>query len=426
MGISLLHAVSVAAFGFSLLEPVLTISPVFNYGKDEVRGVNLGGWLVLEPWITPSLFENTGISTIVDEWTFCEYQDTNTARKALKKHWNTWITESDFIDIAAAGLNHVRIPIGYWAFNVKEDEPYIQGQADYLGKALRWATAHGLQVIVDLHGTSWEVPGSQNGFDNSGRRMPYPGWHTNHSNIVRSNEILYEMARLFGGNAAIIEPLNEPAGFYGKDVLQVVKQASIFWEDSYGAIRSIPGTNAVVLIHDAFQDLSYWKDFMVDKDKYDGVAMDTHIYQMFSPKEVARSDDEHIAAACQKESSLSSFHLLTIVGEWTAAPTDCAKYLNGKLIYVTGRGVGARYDGTYPSSTRVGDCGCKTGSMTSFSEEYKVFLRKYWEAQVITYKNWIHWTWKAESADDWSYQAGLVGGWIPRNATERLYPVICG
>jgi hypothetical protein len=39
-------------------------------------------------------------------------------------------------------------------------------------------------------------------------------------------------------------------------------------------------SNTVVLIHDAFQSLSYWDGFMVDG--YDGVAMDTHIYQMFS------------------------------------------------------------------------------------------------------------------------------------------------
>lgn len=31
----------------------------FNFGNDKVRGVNLGGWLVLEPWITPSVFEDT-------------------------------------------------------------------------------------------------------------------------------------------------------------------------------------------------------------------------------------------------------------------------------------------------------------------------------------------------------------------------------
>ena len=29
-----------------------------------------------------------------------------------------WITEADFADIAAAGLNHVRLPIGYWAWDI--------------------------------------------------------------------------------------------------------------------------------------------------------------------------------------------------------------------------------------------------------------------------------------------------------------------
>jgi len=31
----------------------------FNFGEEKIRGVNLGGWLVLEPWITPSVFEAT-------------------------------------------------------------------------------------------------------------------------------------------------------------------------------------------------------------------------------------------------------------------------------------------------------------------------------------------------------------------------------
>lgn len=28
-------------------------------GSAKIRGVNLGGWFVLEPWITPSIFEAT-------------------------------------------------------------------------------------------------------------------------------------------------------------------------------------------------------------------------------------------------------------------------------------------------------------------------------------------------------------------------------
>ena len=56
-----------------------------------------------QPWITPSIFDNTGDSRIVDEYTFGQYQDHNTAFNALKNHWDTWITESDFAAIAAAG-----------------------------------------------------------------------------------------------------------------------------------------------------------------------------------------------------------------------------------------------------------------------------------------------------------------------------------
>jgi aryl-phospho-beta-D-glucosidase BglC (GH1 family) len=56
-----------------------------------------------QPWITPSLFEDTGNTNIVDEWTFGQLQDATVAKAALVKHWDTWITEDDFKAIAAAG-----------------------------------------------------------------------------------------------------------------------------------------------------------------------------------------------------------------------------------------------------------------------------------------------------------------------------------
>jgi hypothetical protein len=40
-------------------------------------------------------------------------------------------------------------------------------------------------------------------------------------------------------------------------------------------------SNVVTLIHDAFQPLSYWTNFM-PRGKFVGVAIDTHIYQMFT------------------------------------------------------------------------------------------------------------------------------------------------
>ena len=44
--------------------------------NNQIRGVNLGGWMVLEPWITPSLFYQflggDETNTAMDHYSFCE------------------------------------------------------------------------------------------------------------------------------------------------------------------------------------------------------------------------------------------------------------------------------------------------------------------------------------------------------------------
>ncbi|EJD39940.1 glycoside hydrolase family 5 protein [Auricularia subglabra TFB-10046 SS5] len=399
------------------------ISPGFPYGKTKIRGVNLGGWLVLEPWITPSIFDNTNDTRVVDEYTYGQYVPRSTAQSVLNNHWNTFITEQDFIAIKNAGLNHVRLPIGYWAWDVSGGEPFVQGQLPFLAKAITWAQNQGLKIILDLHG----APGSQNGFDNSGRRGN-PTWQTNQSYINRTNAIIKKIALQYAGqtNAVpVIATLNEPAGFYSSQLLQVATQ---YWYDSYGNVRYPYGNstqgNTVLMIHDAFQALTHWNGFMGTSSGRQGVAMDTHYYQMFHDNMVAWSFAEHVSNACAQASRLGAFTTLwLVVGEWTTAGTDCAKYLNG-------RGVGARYDGTRPGSPRVGSCTGLTGATSGFSASYKTFLRQMFEAQTSTFEQngqgWIYWTWKTEITDEWSYSKGLAGGWIPQNPTTRQFPNICG
>lgn len=119
----------------------------FDYGSQKVRGVNIGGWLVLEPWITPSIFEKYQVP---DEYSLGQKLGDG-AKSVLQAHWASWIHESDFKAIAAAGMNHVRIPIGYWAA-VEVETPYVSGQLEYLDKAVGWANSAGLAVMIDLHG----------------------------------------------------------------------------------------------------------------------------------------------------------------------------------------------------------------------------------------------------------------------------------
>ena len=39
---------------------------------------------------------------------------TDTLRAAIADHRDSWITESDFQLMAGAGINAVRVPLGYW------------------------------------------------------------------------------------------------------------------------------------------------------------------------------------------------------------------------------------------------------------------------------------------------------------------------
>ncbi|KAJ7756388.1 glycoside hydrolase [Mycena maculata] len=398
----------------------------FQYGTTPIRGVNLGGWFVLEPWITPSIFNNTNNDGIVDLYTFGQLQDSATATSVLENHWSTWITESDFIAIAAAGLTHVRIPFGFWSVPLTSADtngstsvaPYTSGAWPYLLTALNWAQQTGLYVILDLHG----APGSQNGFDNSGQRTSTPEWFNNPANISRTVDTLVYIAKNIGGLIDIIEMLNEPAAFDDETTYPGILRQ--FWQDGYTAIRTIDGTNYVML-GDGFLGVDSWAGFLTYPSAQD-VLMDYHEYQIFSVPELERTFDEHINFTCSSMADLTNFaknNIYTIVGEWSTAVTDCALWLNG-------RGVGARWDGTYnyTPNTPLGTCDGWTGSYTTFSSSYMTFLRQYWEVQVMMGENvqgWIFWTWKAENADDWSYQKGLEGGWIPQDPSNRLYPDIC-
>ena len=76
-------------------------------------------------------------------------------------------TEKDFAEIAAAGLNWVRISIPYWIVEAYPGEPFLANVGwKYFLLALTWARKYGLRVNLDLHA----VPGSQNGYNHSSKQ----------------------------------------------------------------------------------------------------------------------------------------------------------------------------------------------------------------------------------------------------------------
>merc|ERR1712227_917527 len=64
-----------------------------------IRGVNLGGWLLLEPWITPVFFEELNVGDlqdqIVDEWTLAEKLEPQVYQERMLSHWNTFVSRQE-------------------------------------------------------------------------------------------------------------------------------------------------------------------------------------------------------------------------------------------------------------------------------------------------------------------------------------------
>ncbi|KAL4881268.1 glycoside hydrolase superfamily [Aspergillus karnatakaensis] len=376
-----------------------------------IRGVNLGGWLVLEPWITPSIFDEAGEGA-VDEYTLTQILGRDEAEARLLEHWANFITEDDFSRIAQAGLNHVRIPVGYWAAAPLDGEPYVDGQLEYLDRAIEWARAHNLKVIVDLHG----APGSQNGFDNSGRRGPVQ-WQQGNTveQTLYAFNILAERYLADDDVVTAIEALNEPSIPGGVNQ----EQLKDYYYNTLARVRAA-SPDAALIMSDGFVPTESWNGFMTGED----VVMDTHHYQVFEGGQNAWSIKQHIGAACQfGVQHLSTVDKPVIVGEWTGAFTDCTRYLNG-------RGVGIRYEGSLAAGAAVGDCTSKSeGSVSELTPEELVNTRRFIEAQLDSYEmgsGWVFWTWKTEGAPGWDMEDLLVNGVFPQPLTDREFPNQCG
>ena len=105
-----------------------------------------------------------------DEWSLSAAMARDAANGGLtqlENHYKTFITEEDFAQIAAAGLNWIRLPIPFNAFGTLESEPFLPHVAwNYTLKAFAWARKYGLRINLDIH----TMPGSQNGLNHSGKK----------------------------------------------------------------------------------------------------------------------------------------------------------------------------------------------------------------------------------------------------------------
>lgn len=274
----------------------------WNYGQTPIRGVNLGGWLSIEPFITPSLFNTyTAPENIVDEYTLSTILGSS-AKSVIEKHYATFITEQDFSDIANAGLDHVRIPYPYWAVTTYDGDPYLPKVAwRYLLRAIEYARKYGLRVNLDLH----SLPGSQNGWNHSGRQGSI-GWILGPDgalNEQRSLDIHNQLSQFFAQDryknvVTFYGLVNEPR------MLLIPIEAVIEWNTKAVEIIRNNGMKQHIVFGDGFLTLSQWDQMFKNVDP--ALVMDTHQYEVFNVGELNLTHQNKINVACSTWSELFS------------------------------------------------------------------------------------------------------------------------
>ncbi|KAH8657940.1 glycoside hydrolase superfamily [Xylariales sp. PMI_506] len=400
-----------------------------TYGSSNpIRGVNIGGWLSLEPFITPSLFAYSSDLGIVDEYTLCTHLGPDEAIATLDKHYSTFITEADFQSIAAAGLDHVRIPFSYWAVRTYEGDSYVEGVSwRYLLRGIEWARKYGLRVNLDLHA----LPGSQNGWNHSGRqgKVDWLVGADGALNAQRSLDIHNQLSTFFGQDryknvVAFYGLANEPGQSIPVDAL------ANWTATAYEIVRG-NGVEAPQIFSESMKGLSAWAGELTGYG--DSLVIDVHEYTVFDPYLIGLKHGAKMSFACDTYGTTLTASMAggskgfgpTMVGEWSQADTDCERYLNGV-------GNGARWNGTFsgvtsPSCpTKDSQCSCDLANAdpSTFSDAYIAFLQDWAAAQMSVFEEswgWFYWTWKTESAPLWSYQAGLEGKFMPPLAYQRSW-----
>ncbi|KAL5513348.1 hypothetical protein ACEPAH_3747 [Sanghuangporus vaninii] len=143
---------------FCLLSSI--IPSILAQLPDKIYGVNLGSWLLIEPWMLPKEWKAMGgeicddcSDCIASEFAFAQaYPDS--VDEIFDSHWSSWFTQSDVDNLASWGINTVRLPLGYWIVEPLVDrktEFYPRGGIKQLKRGLRQLKAAGIKVILDHH-----------------------------------------------------------------------------------------------------------------------------------------------------------------------------------------------------------------------------------------------------------------------------------
>jgi glucan 1,3-beta-glucosidase len=302
----------------------------------SLRGVNLGGWLLMERWLmggSPTV--ETACCGAVEapyNGTECLEADSELAITRLlrergeldkiDRYRDQFITEKDFEAMAGAGLNAVRVPIGYWIVDptaVPEHDYHGGAGLRYLDDAVAWAERHGLQLFFQLHG----APGGQSMQQTTG--FLNRAWTAASFDKVASVAVLATPASRYASSEAVIAIglLNEPELpsqlllEYYEAAIPAIREAGMSAERVAIVLNLYSDAGIAAVFTDAWP---LFNDRLTPARGFENLIYDIHLYYAFLPEGLTdkvsiESVTNDLVAIQSKVLQLTGRPCLT--GEWS-------------------------------------------------------------------------------------------------------------
>ncbi|CAI7927190.1 unnamed protein product, partial [Closterium sp. NIES-54] len=372
-------------------------------------------------WSGPAVFFMDLVSTVHGDWQAAYTAGPDQASTLFDSVHSKLITELDWQDMKARGVNTVCIPIPYWI--AQEDPsfafsspahtgsnssgnssssndssstptatpgtpefPYPPGSLAYLDWAFEMAAKYGLRVWLSVH----VAPGSQIGaaFSRDGL-IRWSGLNVDHTlDFVRW------IGDRFGGNPSLfgVGLLHEPVapsyygvlGVDGDELREYYRKAhDLIRERCACCFVSIEGRVGKSMWDVAFHMLDTW---------HPNVLYETHLYNMLAG----------IPMATRKLPQLVE---LEIGEERSNRPTllDSAQSIGRPIL--------------------VGEFGVAMASKGATEEQQKQFTLAQMQALGHAQAGWFFWSWKLNVTGNakWQFPLSMAMGWLPKKDDGNWY-----
>jgi glucan 1,3-beta-glucosidase len=279
-----------------------------------LHGVNLSGWLTLEPWVTPELFADSGA---LDEPTLIRAVGRERYHALVNRHRASFYRQADFLQIAARGFNAVRLPVPWYALGEDGPNPgpYL-GCIDFIDEALSWAEDVGMAVILALKASPGNLRESAGLIRN---QESFSEYRKDLLEVCQGLCERYALRMGFAGIELADDPLTQTWGLLGVHEGIPLHSLRTYYRRAYEVVRSCAGDDVLVVLPDAGRP-DAWRTFMSQK-RYHNVWLDCHLFHHADHIDAAGPsavrtlvDRSRVHLARARKSGLP-----TMVGAWSAA-----------------------------------------------------------------------------------------------------------